>query len=240
MKFLFDLHTHTIASGHAYSTLQENIAAAKAAGLLAYGHSDHTKRIPGAPEEIWFRNFRVIPKEIDGMRILNGAEVNIYDFEGHYDLSERAAKRLDYLIASLHPVAYESGTREQNTETVVLAMDDPYVRIIGHPDDDRYPVDTDILAAEAKKRGVLLELNNSSLKPGNSRVNGKINAEKMLYDCMKHGTRIVVNTDSHISFTVGKFAEAEEMLLKTGFPEELIANTDMSRLDWIIGPKAAY
>ena len=28
MEYFMDFHTHTIAGGHAYSTLQENIAAA--------------------------------------------------------------------------------------------------------------------------------------------------------------------------------------------------------------------
>ena len=32
MTYVMDMHTHTIASGHAYSTLQENIAAAKEKG----------------------------------------------------------------------------------------------------------------------------------------------------------------------------------------------------------------
>ena len=48
MKLLFDLHTHTLASGHAYSSLKENIEAARDKGLLAMGTSDHAKSIPGA------------------------------------------------------------------------------------------------------------------------------------------------------------------------------------------------
>ena len=41
MKLLFDLHTHTVASGHAFSTLKENIEEAAAKGLKAMGMSDH-------------------------------------------------------------------------------------------------------------------------------------------------------------------------------------------------------
>ena len=33
MKALIDLHTHTLVSGHAYSTIKENVEAAKLAGL---------------------------------------------------------------------------------------------------------------------------------------------------------------------------------------------------------------
>ena len=39
MLNLLDLHTHTISSGHAYTTLLENIAAAKRKGLKILGVS---------------------------------------------------------------------------------------------------------------------------------------------------------------------------------------------------------
>ncbi len=237
MKLLFDLHTHTTASGHAYSTLQENIAAAAAVGLKAYGFSDHTDGLPGAPHSLWFDNFKVIPREISGLRILRGAEVNMRDYEGHYDLEDRIAQKLDYLIASLHSFAYQSGTREQNTQTLIKAMESPYIKIIGHPDDDRYPVNTDVLAKAAAQAGVLLELNNSSLRPGCTRINGPVNARQMLLDCMKWGTRVVVNTDSHISYDVGQFAESVRLLEEVDFPQELLANLDLDRLDWITMPR---
>ena len=46
MKNLLDLHTHTISSGHAYSTLAENVTASKAAGLKYYGIADHAPALP--------------------------------------------------------------------------------------------------------------------------------------------------------------------------------------------------
>ena len=36
-----DTHTHTIFSGHAYSTIEENVRAAKEAGMEALGITDH-------------------------------------------------------------------------------------------------------------------------------------------------------------------------------------------------------
>ena len=107
------------------------------------------------------------------------------------------------------------------------------MKIIGHPDDDRYPVELDQLAGAAAQNGVLLELNNSSLRPGSTRVNGPVNARQMLLACMKHGTRIVVNTDSHISYDVGRFTEALALLQSVDFPEELVANCSLQRLHWV-------
>ena len=47
MKPLCDLHTHTVASGHAYSTLLENVHMAAMRGLKVYGHSDHARLMLG-------------------------------------------------------------------------------------------------------------------------------------------------------------------------------------------------
>ena len=104
MNYLFDLHTLTIASGHAYSTLKENMEEAAAKGLLAYGFSDHSEAVPGSCKNIYFMNFKVIPRKYKGVLILRGVEANIMDFKGNLDVDENVLKRLDYVIASLHTI----------------------------------------------------------------------------------------------------------------------------------------
>ena len=241
MKYLFDLHTHTIASGHAYSTLQENIAAARDAGLKYYGFSDHTgSDHQDAFRNSWFTNFKVIPREIYGVHVLRGAETNLIDYEGHYDLSHKTAAKLDYMILSIHGNTYETSTAEVNTESLIKAMKDPYVRIIGHPDDGRFPLLAEPLAAAARENGVLLELNNSSLREGTHRTNTRENNLELLRACMKCGTMICLGSDAHISFDVGRFREAETLLEETGVPDELIANLTEEGLSRIIGDKKAY
>ncbi len=49
MKIVIDTHTHTIASGHAYSTVLENALAAKNKGLELLCITDHAPEMPGAP-----------------------------------------------------------------------------------------------------------------------------------------------------------------------------------------------
>ena len=139
MQFLFDIHTHTMASGHAFSTLKENVEEARAKGLLAFGTSDHAPAMPGAPGPIFFKNYKAIPREIMGLAVYTGVEANIMDFEGHLDMTDDMLARMDYVIASLHLPCIKAGTREENTNALIGAMQDPYVKIIGHPDDDRYP-----------------------------------------------------------------------------------------------------
>ena len=79
MNKLIDLHTHTMAGGHAYSTLQENIQQAKKMGLKILGYSEHGPNMPGGPHIFHIANQRVIPRSIDGMIILKGCEANIID-----------------------------------------------------------------------------------------------------------------------------------------------------------------
>ena len=59
MKPVLDLHTHTIMSGHAFSTLQEMVCAARDKGLEYLGISDHGPAVPGACDPIYFRNLYV-------------------------------------------------------------------------------------------------------------------------------------------------------------------------------------
>ena len=81
MKLLFDLHTHTVASGHAFSTLKENIEEAAAKGLKAMGTSDHYSAMPGSAQPIYFTNFKAIKEKILGVRIFTGMEANIIDLK---------------------------------------------------------------------------------------------------------------------------------------------------------------
>ena len=86
MKIELDLHTHTIASGHAFSTLQEMAMAASTAGLKLLGITEHSSGIPGSCEPIYFRNLHVVPRTMYGVRLLLGAEINILNTNGDIDL----------------------------------------------------------------------------------------------------------------------------------------------------------
>ena len=50
-----DLHTHTLASTHAYSSLTEMVRAASERGLYAIAITDHGKAMPGSPRDWYFR-----------------------------------------------------------------------------------------------------------------------------------------------------------------------------------------
>ena len=78
---VLDAHMHTIASGHAYSTLNEMIASGKSKKLKLIGITEHTNKMPGTCHEIYFCNFKVIPRHQDDIEIRMGAEINIIYFQ---------------------------------------------------------------------------------------------------------------------------------------------------------------
>ena len=225
MKAIVDMHTHTVASGHAYSTINENVQFAKKHGIKILGMSDHGPNMLGGPELYFFNNLKVIPKEIDGVRVLKGMEANILDAEGNLDkLDPRALPGLDYLIASLHTICMKPSTKEDNTNAILNAMDKEKVKIIGHPDDGRYPLDYEAIVKKAKEKNILLEVNNSSLSPNTFRKGARENIKTYLELCKKYGVRIIMGTDAHICYDIGVFKYAEEVIEEANFPKELVIN----------------
>ena len=227
---IMDLHTHTIVSGHAYNTLYEMIDSAARKGVSLLGVTEHAPRIPGACHPFYFVNFRVVPREVKGVKLMLGCEINIVDPDGSLDLEPRYLKGLDFGIASIHEPCYPSGcTAAQNTQAYVKAMQSPYVHIIGHPDDGRFPVDYETLVCAAKEHHVLLEVNASSLHPNCHRQNARKNYIAMLELCRRYGVSIVLDSDAHSEADVGNHERAHALLEELQFPEELVVNSSIEK-----------
>ncbi len=231
MKIEIDTHSHTIVSGHAYNTIREMADMAAKKGLKGLAVTEHAPKMPGSTHLYYFQNLKVVPRQMCGIELLMGVELNIMEESGGVDLPEGVIRELDISIASLHTPCYEGErSKETITRTYLNTMKKDYIDIIGHPDDGRFPVDYDVLARAAKETGTLLEVNNSSLNPGGFRQNTKENAEKMLKSCKKYGAKVVLGTDSHVDVTIADYGYVYEVLEETDFPEELIANTSLEKL----------
>lgn len=224
MNYTIDLHTHTLASGHAYNTIDEMVTEAKKRGMTHLGITEHAMKMPGTCHEFYFQNLKVVPKDRDGLRLLLGSEVNIIDYKGTVDLSKSLLKEMDVVIASLHKPCIRSGSIAENTAAYIGAMENPYINIIGHPDDGRFPVDYEILVKTAKETNTLLEINNNSLRPVGPRVGTKENDIKILKLCMKYDVMVVFGSDAHVKEDIGNFGEIEAVIKEVEFPEELVAN----------------
>ncbi len=224
MGFIMDLHTHTLVSGHAYNTMREMAQAAADRGLEILGITEHAPGMPGTCQHFYFHNLKIVERSMYGVELLLGAEVNILDYEGHVDLKSREMANLDVVIASLHRPCIQAGSVQENTQAYLSAMEGPYINVIGHPDDGRYPVDYLALVQGAKEHGVVLELNNHSLDPICMRANAWENDREMLKWCIRYEQPIIVDSDAHADTYVGRFGHAQELLKEMAFPEELILN----------------
>ena len=113
-------------------------------------------------------------------------------------------------------------------------MANPYVTVIGHPDNPAYPVDFDALARAAAAEHVLIEANNASHNPNGPRVGSELLARDLLAACRRHGAHILIGSDAHIDIDVGEHSHTHAILADIDFPEELVLNSDPARLKaWI-------
>ena len=228
MEIKLDSHCHTLASCHAYSTILENAKAASDAGLELLAITDHAPCMDDAPHLVHFLNYGCLDKSLFGVEMLYGVEADMIDFNGNVSMAQSVLETMDIGIVSWHTVVFSAGSKAENTRAYLQAMQRRGVTIIGHPEDARIPVDFDALAKEAKKTGVLIELNNASQKRGNLRQNAKENATLLLEACQKHGTKIVLGSDAHFANSVGDMGLAMALVEETAFPHELIINGDVA------------
>lgn len=224
-----DIHSHTLASGHAYGTIREMAQAASDKGLKLLGISEHGPGVPGTCHIFYFDNLYRVPRELCGVRLLLGSEVNIRD-DGSLYMEEKTMAKLDYIIAGIHTVCYEPGDVEKNTAATVRAIAHPRVNIISHPDDSTVPVDYQRLAQAAAEHRTLLEVNASSLRRPERRPGCRENYREMLRWCKRYGARVILDSDAHDPCEVGDLDAALRFLEDVDFPEELVVNTSAQRV----------
>lgn len=229
MKIELDVHTHTVVSGHAFSTLQEMVQEAAGKGLKLLGITEHAPSIPGTCTPIYFRNLYIVPRRLYGIDLLLGAEINILDCRGNIDLDESYLNRLDLRIAGIHSLCYQGGTPEENTQGMLHVIGNPYIHIISHPGDGTAKLLFEPLVLAAKEHHTLLEINNSSLRPCRGKVEARPNNLEILRLCRQYEVPVILGSDAHISFDIASYDYALQLIEETGFPEDLIMNTSVEK-----------
>jgi len=228
LKLEADTHCHTIASGHAYSTVVENAKVAREKGLKLIAITDHGPSLPGGPHLYHFGNLKVLPRVIENVYILRGVEANILDYEGRLDLPERYLKDLDIVLAGFHTYCYPGGSVEENTKALINAMQNPYVDIIVHPGNPEFLIDIDKFVEAAAEYDVAIEINNSSFTV--SRRGSEENCLQIAKKAKEVGAKIAVGSDAHICFDVGFFDKALMVIKESGIEEQNILNVSYLKL----------
>ena len=227
MNIIADTHMHTIASTHAYSTLEEMVHAAALKKLYAVAITDHGVAMPGAPGKWYFHNMRVLPRRLEGVLLLRGQESNLIDYEGNLDLESDCINDLDWIVAAIHSVCMpkEPPTVESVTNAWMGVAKNPLVRVIAHSGYADYSYDYERVIPEFGRNGKLVELNEGTFA---SRSTSVPNCKKIMQLCKKYEVPVIVNSDSHFSSQVGCFKNSLKLLQEIDFPEELVVNSGVT------------
>lgn len=192
-----DLQTQTSWTDGA-NTIEEMAKEAKRLGHEYVCITDHTKGLAmtgGSDEKKLLRQGNEIDrlnKEISGIEILKGAEVNILK-DGSLDINDEALAKLDFAGAAIHSL-FNLSEIEQ-TERLFKAMQNPHIDIIFHPTGRmpmrREPIKLDFEAVfkEASRTGTMLEIN---AHPWRLDLSGE-----PVRQAKKYGVKFMINTDAH-------------------------------------------
>ena len=200
-----DLHMHTTASdGH--NSILEMAEAALAVGYQYIAITDHSKilAMTGGLDEKraleHIRNIHEVDRRMEGrIRIFTGIEVDILA-DGTLDLDDEVLAQMDVVIASIHTRFEQS--REEMTARVIKAIENPNVRILGHPTGrlllrrEPFAMDMGAVLRRAAELGVAAEHNAA---PERLDLN-----DRDLRLAKELGCKIVINSDSHDSRNLGK------------------------------------
>ncbi len=219
-----DLHTHSIASGHALNTVYEMVREAREKGMGLIGIIEHGPSMEGAPHEGYFWVSDQLD-ELYGIRVLLGIEANILNERGDIDLDGELLAKQRVVIAGLHSrTPYKNNSLENNTAAMINAMQNPFVQIISHPYRTDFPVDIERIFQEAYKTQTLLELNNQVFTQQASQE-GFLETYKRLVDLSKqYGHPLIVGSDAHVAKKIGEDSGIIVVCEKIGLSEDILIN----------------
>jgi DNA polymerase (family 10) len=193
-----DLHMHTTWSDGKMSVL-EMAKAAQARGFQHVVITDHSVSL-GIANGLSIERLRQQAEEIRAadeamgadFRVLQGTEMEI-KADGRLDYPDEVLAELDFVIASLHTGL--SQPREQVTQRMLNAINNPHVDMIAHPTGRLLPdrpgadLDMDAMLAAAAATDTILEINASP-----SRLDLR---DVHVRRAIELGVKIAINCDAH-------------------------------------------
>ncbi len=228
MNLVIDTHTHTYASGHAYSTLIENARSARENGLAMFCTTDHAESMPGAPHFWFFSNQKVLPRFIEGVAIIRGVESNILNTAGEIDVHPTSYKSLDWVIASFHEPVFRPSDEASHTLALINAIKSGHIDALGHLGNPNFNFDFEAVLTCAQKHNVAIEINNTTLK-GNSRVGSVERCEEIARLGKEVGVYFTTGSDAHFCQDVGNLSLSGELLDKVGVSSDKVITHSVSQ-----------
>lgn len=238
MQNLIDLHTHSVLSNHAYSTITENIEQAIKSGLKYMGTSEHQSDDVGVGATTHcFLAIRRVPRHVENLTVFYGCEFNILE-GGVIDLNGIREKELDYGIASIHIYKYQ-GPKDVETVTNMYlnALDNDLILILGHINQRLFPCDYRRVLEKAKACHKLVEFNNSKVTDPIGHPREYEGAKEILRICKEIKQPIIIDSDAHVKYEVGNIDASLKIIEECDFPKELILNFNENLINEYIKQK---
>jgi len=221
-----DVHMHTVATDGSY-TIREMAEGALLRGLKYIAITDHSKNLAmtngldDARARDHIRAIHAVNEEMEGrIRVFAGIEVDILQ-DGSLDLKDETLAQMDVVIGSIHS-AFNLPAEEQ-TERLLRAVENPYLRILGHPTGrkvlkrDPYPFDMDKVLRKCAELGVAVEHNAAPARADLSDLN--------LRKAKSLGCKISVNTDAHSLEDMDKMRFGITQLRRAWLTKDDVLNT---------------
>jgi DNA polymerase (family 10) len=165
---------------------------------------------------------RKVDEEMEGkIRVLPGIEVDILA-DGSLDLDDSTLAQMNIVVASVH--SHFNQPVEEMTARVLRALENPHVRILGHPtgrkvlNREGYAISIDAILKHAAKLGVAVEHNASPARSDLNDLNLRL--------AKQHGCRIVVDTDAHATEELDQMRYGITQLRRAWLSPADILNTE--------------
>ena len=180
------------------NSIREMAEAAKKLGLKYIAITDHTKSLAmtgGLDERKLLEQMAEIDKvqkQVSGIKILKGSEVNILK-DGTLDISDEVLAKLDVVGAAVH--SNFNMSEADMTARIIRAMENPNVDIIFHPTGrvikkrESYKINIDKIIEAAKRTKTVLEIDAYP-----DRLDLK---DEHIRKAVEEGIKLSIDSDSH-------------------------------------------
>lgn len=234
MNYYGDYHTHTYWSD-GKCTIEELISAAEAKGLKDIAITEHGLRNTCYSQKKLYAEYEYIQKIKSNysINVLFGSEADFIDEQGHIDISGKDKGLLDvlsvgfhqftspaslkdwfrmYLPSMLNPFFCNSSIyRKRNTRILIKCITNNDIDFITHPN-HRYFFDVKEVAKACVDNQTYMEINIKHLAV----------LDDILDELLSTDVKLIVNSDAHHTYDVGRFDEANALIAKYGIEDRIV------------------